>query len=149
MLVGSCTDESELDEEPAPRRKKAKVLKSGKTRTADSTVVKRITWTHELVYTLRGEPVTYELISLPQFVTGYLSVLDTVKSGERHIMLKHPKELMADASTYRWEAMRAYHGVWLQQLENGRAEWHDIELKFEYRPALVWNSSRLTTSRSQ
>ena len=46
-------------------------------------------WYHELVYTPEGEPVTYELITLSQFVTGYLSVLDTVKSGERQVMLKH------------------------------------------------------------
>ena len=36
----------------------------------------------------------------------------------------------------------AYHGVWLQQLENGRAEWQDADLKLEYRWALVWNSAR-------
>ena len=38
LLVGSCTDESETDEEPPPRRRKAKTIKSGKTRTAYSTV---------------------------------------------------------------------------------------------------------------
>ena len=64
-------------------------------------------------------------------------------------MLKHLKERMADASTYGWEPVRAYHGVWLQQLENGRDEWHDIELKLEFRHVLVWNSARTTTSRSQ
>ena len=103
LLVKTCTDESEMDEEPAPRRKKAQALKSGKVRTVDSTVIKRIMWPHELVYTSRGEPVTYELISLPQFVTGYLSVLDTVKSEERQLMLKHLKELMSVSSTYRWK----------------------------------------------
>ena len=43
MLVDTCTDESDMDEELAPRRKKAKALKSGKMRTADSTVIKRMT----------------------------------------------------------------------------------------------------------
>ena len=99
LLVETCTDESETVKEPAPRRKKAKAHKSGKIRTAKSTVIKRITWPHELVYTSGGKPVTYELISLPQFVAGYLSVLDTKKSGERKVMLKHLKELMADVST--------------------------------------------------
>ena len=55
-----------------------------------------------------------------------------VKSGERQVMLKHLKELIADASTYGWEPVRAYNGVWLQQLENGRAEWHDTKLKLEF-----------------
>ena len=58
---------------------------------------------YELVYNSGGEHVTYELISMPQFVTGYLSVLDTVKTGEKLVMLKHLKELMVDASTYGWE----------------------------------------------
>ena len=43
LLVETCTDESETDEEPAPRRKKAQALKSGKIRTANFTVIKRIT----------------------------------------------------------------------------------------------------------
>ena len=93
--------------------------------------------------------MTYELISLPQFVTGYLSVLDTVKSGEMQVMVKHLKELMSDASMYGWKPVRSYHWVWLQQLENGRAEWQDTDLKLEFRRALVWNLARPTTSRPQ
>ena len=66
-------------------------------------------------------------------------MLDTVKSVERQVMLNHLKELMADASIYGWEPVRAYHGVWLQQLENRRAEWHNTEFKLEFRRALVWS----------
>ena len=61
-LLDISTDHSGTDQEPAHRRKKGMPLKSGKVRTADSTVIKRINWTHELVYTSGGEPVTYELI---------------------------------------------------------------------------------------
>ena len=80
LLVESFTDESEMDQKPDQRKKRQKGLKSGKVRTADSTVVKRITCPHELVYNSGGESVTYDPISMPQFVTGYLSVLDTVKT---------------------------------------------------------------------
>ena len=83
LIVDISTDDSGMDQEPAHRRKKGKPLKSGKVRTADSTVIKRTTWPHELVYTSGGEPVTYELISMSQFVTGYLSVMDMVKAGEK------------------------------------------------------------------
>ena len=55
-------------------------------------------------------------------------------------MLKHLKELMVDASMYGWEPLQAYNGLWLKQLENGRAEWQDADLKLAYRRALVWNS---------
>ena len=89
-----------MDQEPAHRRKKGKALKSCKVRTADSTVIKWITWPHKLMYTSGGEPMTHELISMSQCVTGNLSVLDTVKAREKQCMLKHLKELMADTSMY-------------------------------------------------
>ena len=54
-------------------------------------------------------------------------------------MLKHLNELMVDAPQ---KPVLAYRGVWLQQLENGKAEWQDADLKLEYRQALVWSSAR-------
>ena len=47
-------------------------------------MVKRIAWPHELVYTSGGEPVVYDHLSMPLFVSGYMAVLDTVKSGVKH-----------------------------------------------------------------
>ena len=81
-LVESVTDDSEMDEEPDHGKKMKKALKSG-------TVIRRITWPHELIYISGGEAVTYELISILQFVSGYLSVLDMVNTGEKQVMLKH------------------------------------------------------------
>ena len=68
-------------------RRDGRALKSGRIRTADSTVLKRITWPYELMYNSGREPVVCEHKSIPQFVTGYLSVLDTVKSGGKQVML--------------------------------------------------------------
>ena len=100
LLVESFTDESKPDREPDRRKKRKKALQSGKVRTAHSSVVKRITLPHELIYISGIEPVMYDLISMSQFMTGYLSVLDTVKQWVKQVMFKHPKELVADASTY-------------------------------------------------
>ena len=69
----------------------------------DSIVVKRITWPYEHVYTSCGEPAVYGHLSMLLFMSGYVAVLDTVKSGVKQAMLKLVGELMADASTYRWE----------------------------------------------
>ena len=77
LLADISTDDSRMGQGPARRRKKDKPLKSGKVRTADYIVIKRITWPNEL----GGEPMTYEHISISQFVTGYLSLLDMVKMG--------------------------------------------------------------------
>ena len=96
------TDDSGMDQEPACRRKNGKPPKSGNIRTVDSTIIKCITWPYELVYTSGGEPVTYDYISMSQFVTGYLCVLDMVKPGEKQCTLKHLKEMMVDASMYGW-----------------------------------------------
>ena len=100
QIADISTDDSWTDQEPGHRRKRGKPLKSGKVRTADSTVIKHSTWPHELVYTSGGEPVTYEHIAMSQFVTGYLSVLDMVKRWDKQCMLKHLKKLMADTSMY-------------------------------------------------
>ena len=51
LLIESLTDDSETDEEPDRRKMRMRALKSGKIRTSDSTVVKRITWPHEFLYT--------------------------------------------------------------------------------------------------
>ena len=56
-------------------------------------VVRRITWPQELIYTAGGQPVVYEQLSLPLFVTGYLVWMDMVKLGLNEIMLKHLQKL--------------------------------------------------------
>ena len=56
---------------------------------------------------------------------------------------------MSDTATYGWEAIHAYHGVWLQQLENGWADWKDTECKLEFSQALIWKSVQWGNARSQ
>ena len=50
-------------------------------------VVKWITWPHELVYGADGKPDMYDELALPLFLSGYLSVLDTVKTGQKDMTL--------------------------------------------------------------
>ena len=114
-----------------------KTLKSSKVRTADSTVVKCITWPHELVYISGVQSAIYEQFSVPLFASGYIAFLNTVKSGFKEVMLKHLQELMADSAIYGWEHVRTYHAVWLQQIENGHAEWEDTDIKLEFCRALI------------
>ena len=56
-------------------------------------------------------------------------------------MLKYPKELIADRTLYGWEVVRAYHTVWLQQLEYNRAGWTEGETKLGFKRALVRHST--------
>ena len=90
---------------------------------ANSTVLKHITWPHELMYATGGQPTVYEHLTLPLFISWYLAILEMVKPAQKEAMLKPFHELVADAEIY---AAR------LQQLENG---W----LTGEFRRGLIWN----------
>ena len=60
------TDEDYMSDEEvqlAPRRKKS--LKSSMHRTGATTVVTKVTWPDEVVYTLAGKPASYQDILLP------------------------------------------------------------------------------------
>ena len=39
------------------------------------------------------------------------------------------QELMSDVELYDWEPLRAYHAVWLQQVDNGHVKWNHVEAK--------------------
>ena len=63
------------------------------------------------------------------FISGYLTVMETIKPTLKLVMSKHLKELMAYAEVYAWALVRANHLDWLQQIENGQAKWTDINAK--------------------
>ena len=46
---------------------------------------------------------------------------------------------MVDTALYGWEPIKAYHTMWLQQLEYDRAECADNEVKMEFMWSLVWH----------
>ena len=100
-------------EEPESCNKSKTVIKLSKIRTADSTVLKHITWPHELVYGAGSHPTVYEKLTLPLFISRYLTILETMKPAQKVAMLKYLPELMTDTEIYRWEPVHAFHAVWL------------------------------------
>ena len=62
------------------------------------------------------------------------------------LMTHHLQELMADAELYGWEPIRAFHAVWLQQLENGQVKWDDVKAKLWFHHTLVWHPATSMTS---
>ena len=48
-------------------------------------------------------------------------------------MASHLKALMSDAQLYDWEHTRAFHGVWLNQLEQGKCTWFDVGANLQFR----------------
>ena len=99
-----------------------KVLKSGMNRIGALTVVKRVTWPHEVVHISDGKPAAYQDISVPSFVQGYLITMDSQDNTTKHrMMAEHLKDLISDAEMYGWGRTWAFHGVWMNQIQQGRA----------------------------
>ena len=86
-----------------------------------------------------GKPAEYEGLSIPLFISGYLVVMVAEKRSIHHPMIQHLQDLMSDAELYGWEPVRAFHAIWLQQLEQGRVAWDDEQVKLKYTWALVWH----------
>ena len=86
-----------------------------------------------------GKPAKYETLSISEFISGYIKIMDRQKPDIKNWMSAHLADLMIDSELYRWEANHTFHAMWLQQLEQGRASWEDAELKFSYCQALVWH----------
>ena len=76
ILEVSSRDESSLEEELIAIPTKKKTLKSGKLRTADSLILHRIVWLHEMVYMAAEQPAVYDNISIPLFISGYMQVIE-------------------------------------------------------------------------
>ena len=55
-------------------------------------------------------------------------------------MAAYQQEMMEDGETFGWPMLRAYHFVWLQHLEQGRATWNDEATWLKLCRALVWLS---------
>ena len=92
---------------------------SGKHRTADTALVRTVTWPHEVLHTPSAQPIVYEMISSIAFVHGYITVMAKKLSRIRTFMLSHLQEIMEDREMYGWQVVRAYHAAWLRHIEQG------------------------------
>ena len=68
---------------------------------------------------------------------GYLIMMrsekETVKAKNASLF----EELMGDAELYGWERVRAYHGVWINKLEQGCTTLEEEEEKIKFQCVLV------------
>ena len=78
---------SDEEEQPSPRHRRP--LKSGLHQTRATTVINKVTCPHKVVYTSAGKTATYQDISRPLFVLGYLIIMDTEEGSVRQKMVTH------------------------------------------------------------
>ena len=107
-------------------KRKKRALKSARDCTEATSVKKRITRPHTVIYGTDGHPATYKEFTVSSFVRGYLIVLKDVQVSEvKDRMVLHLEELMEDVDIYGWEKVKAFHAAWLNQMEQRRCDWTD------------------------
>ena len=77
------------------------------------------------MYTPEGQPSMYESMSSLAFVEGHMTIMDMQPIPIRKHMWVHLRDLMSDGQRFGWPAVRNFHGVWLQHIEQGRTTWED------------------------
>ena len=94
------TPDHRSDEEVNTHAPRKRALKFGKIQTADTTVLCKITWLNEFIYTYTGQPKEYEQMSITLFMKGFLIVMAIEKQSIRPFMLQHLWDLMEDMELY-------------------------------------------------
>jgi hypothetical protein len=115
---------------------------SGRHRTVDSTATHTVMWPQERVHDARGLRMKYEDLSWDKFVLGFLCCVNEAEPNLQPLLYMHLRELMEDAGMYGLEPVKAFHGVWLNHIEQGRATWHDEKTREKLRRQFVWNAPR-------
>lgn len=110
---------------------------SGATKTADDLHVRRdILWPHFYIH--RGperRPARYEELSLPEFVYGFLCMLDDSPEPApvKSLMLAKLRDVMRDALDFDWLPIRNYVRIILQEIEREKISWSDQTAMQELR----------------
>jgi len=74
-----------------------------------------------------SKDITYDKLSLEEFVAGYATILHSrsLSSEEKQAREEHFIHLMYLTMTYKWQAVLSYHGTVLLEIERGHAVWGD------------------------
>ena len=84
-------------------------MKSGKLRTADTSILRKVVWLLEVVYMSTGKLAEYDQLSIPLFVSGYLMVMSAEKETMHPHTMQHLQDIMADAELCGWEPVMVFH----------------------------------------
>ena len=119
--------DSSSDDEKDIRKSRGK-LKSGKSSKPTSPVVNPQLWPHsELNTSFITKSVSFETLTLDEFVAGYSSILQSLDPSTKEFKarLAHLNSLMYLCGRYEWRAVLDFHGAVLLDIERGRGNWGD------------------------
>ena len=72
--------------------------------------------------------VSYDQLSLPQWVQGFCKNILEEKSNERReVTVSYTSDLMEDATDFSWQGAKADHTVMLCEMERGVLSWEDLD----------------------
>ena len=136
-------------------RKRGK--RSGVARTVQDSVVNDIDWPHFHIYTQPGaEPMTFERLTIPEFVYGYLHMVDQPGAKlDRRVMWDLLKDMMEDATEYPWPNVRNFFWIVGSHVENDRMKWTDTEnirhlrVKYAQKHEVVVKKAAITATQRE
>ena len=84
-------------------------------------------WPHESILGgVTRQRITYDQLSLTQWVQGFCKNILEQKSGSRQkSMVAYLSDLMEDATDFSWQGAKAAHAVLLCEMERGSVTWED------------------------
>jgi hypothetical protein len=83
-------------------------------------------WPHEEgVYLAGGLPPKFEDLTVEQFVQGFLGTALSAPREELIPRIKFLEALMADVQLRDWGKAKGFYRVWMQLVEQGKADWAD------------------------
>ena len=71
--------------------------------TGATTVLRKMTWLHEVMCTTVWKLASYQDTSITQFVHGYLLLMEGEEMAIKERMASLLKDLMSDAELYGWD----------------------------------------------
>ena len=83
-----------------------------------------IDWPQDFVPSIQGE---YDKIELPEFVSGFLTMIKSYDTASKDAMLAHLQLLTIKAISYSWVSLRIFHKFIAKQVEKRRLDWQDFK----------------------
>ena len=119
--------QDDLDEPMRTASQRSRGKRSGAARTVQDSVINDIDWPHFHIYSQPGaDPMTYTRLTVPEFVYGFLHMVDQPESKfDRQVMWDILKAMMEDATEYPWPNVRNYFWIVGSHVENDRLKWSD------------------------
>ena len=128
-------------------KRKKRTPKSGRNRTGTTSVKKRITWPHKVIYGADGHRATYKEFTVSSFNRGNLILFKDVQVSEvKDCMVLHLEELMEGTDIYDWEKVKAFHAAWLNLLEQCRCDWADNDQQSRALVSHTISGTKLTAT---